>query len=607
MNVYDVLKNSAERGRSMRRSLKVKLIIFTILIFTAAAAVFSLLAYSAAERSAEAAAVSVIDQSALSAAEALSGKIDGISAVAADVSADLSLSRAPDPLRIRLLELKNQSYSGSGITFDIACSGKLLSLDGTKSYSGNPAAESAVKGVPALSDPYELNGRSVVCCAAPMEYLDEDRACVLICIYDSGFIDEIADSVSLGKNCSVYIKSGDSIIAGKPSSAENIYTSSAAVESREGWTICVDAVPKELMPDLTSEIAAIGGISAALAVLFCIIIAVFTGKALGPVSQIAERISALADGDFTSPVPTVKTSDEISVIANAVERTASALKGCVNEIASSVSETAEGDISERNVMYHGDFAEIYKAVSELKQILRSTVGEIRSASESVIDSAEKLSAQSAEFTEKYEFSVPTDSMVSEYSQKAAEKLNEAFGYLEKEREKLSKLSETIISVNVNADDIHSVTEQIEDIAFQTNILALNAAVEAAAAGEYGKGFAVVADEVRSLARSSSAEAKKTAEIIGTVISSVKNGVELAADTASALEKAEASAREVSEYLTKIEAASEEITETLKNAEEKFSVISDEENQNNCSVSSETDGIIEDAKRLKNIADSFKIK
>ncbi|MNM96905.1 Methyl-accepting chemotaxis protein McpC [compost metagenome] len=78
------------------------------------------------------------------------------------------------------------------------------------------------------------------------------------------------------------------------------------------------------------------------------------------------------------------------------------------------------------------------------------------------------------------------------------------------------ISEEMMELNQQNDQISTILTSIQEIANQTNLLALNAAIESARAGEHGRGFAVVSAEVRKLAENSSNSAVEISSILNNI-------------------------------------------------------------------------------------------
>jgi len=144
---------------------------------------------------------------------------------------------------------------------------------------------------------------------------------------------------------------------------------------------------------------------------------------------------------------------------------------------------------------------------------------------------------------------------------------------------VSRVVDTMASINQSSKKVVDIIGVIDGIAFQTNILALNAAVEAARAGEQGRGFAVVATEVRSLAQRSASAAKEIKALIGDSVQKVEAGAVLVDEAGATMGEILESVKRVTSIMNEISSASHEQTMGIEQINQAISQMDEVTQQN----------------------------
>ena len=296
----------------------------------------------------------------------------------------------------------------------------------------------------------------------------------------------------------------------------------------------------------------------------------------------------------------------------------------INEAIKVAQTVAAGDLTSRiEITSTDEIGQLLQALKKMNDSLMRVVGQVRTGTDTIATASSQIAAGNLDLSSRTEEQASSleetassmEELTSTVKQNAdnARQANQlavsASEVAVKGGAVVSRVVDTMSSINASSKKIVDIIGVIDGIAFQTNILALNAAVEAARAGEQGRGFAVVASEVRNLAQRSAAAAKEIKTLIGDSVEKVDVGAKLVDQAGATMDEIVESVKRVTDIMSDITAASQEQTSGIEQINQAISQM-DEVTQQNASLVEEAAAaaaaLQDQASNLSQVVSVFKL-
>ena len=216
-----------------------------------------------------------------------------------------------------------------------------------------------------------------------------------------------------------------------------------------------------------------------------------------PLHQLTKRVRQVAKGDLTVELNELTRKDEIGLLNNGFNHMVLQLKGLITNVEKTIVEiqttsTNLTAVAEETTAYGED---IVHAMTEVANGATQQAADTEETNRSTMKLATEIEILQYKNTSML---VSSEQMRASNAQGLDNVINLKVRS-EQSNELITKVQTVFGSLQQKLHEIEGIVGTINEISDQTNLLALNASIEAARAGEHGKGFAVVAEEVRKLA------------------------------------------------------------------------------------------------------------
>lgn len=327
------------------------------------------------------------------------------------------------------------------------------------------------------------------------------------------------------------------------------------------WIMMIEVPLKEFTAQLTPLLFITIGSGIAGLLLTGIILFLLLKHPINRIRKVAQVAEVIADGKLVVEKIEDTHDDEVSLLADAVNKMASNLR----DLLTHVNQTIEQVTVASNQFIQGvEFA------SNAAKSITGSAQEVSAATDHQLQAIQQNADALDQMASGIQRVAASSSDVSEAASKTEEEalqgnqsLTEAVKQMDNIYQSVHKSRNVVQLLANRSKEIGEISSIITSIADQTNLLALNAAIEAARAGEHGKGFAVVAEEVRKLAEQSKDSADKISNLIYEIQEDTEEAVQAMAAGATDAQRGIDIVNKAGKMFTNILVAIEQITDQIQ--------------------------------------------